>query len=320
MLNLATDRSLPFVLARAASLCPRISIENLERRIRYGSYVNLERRYLYYQVSKAGCTSLKWLIHNLEGMSPVRPFASPQREARRDMFIHERSNISLPSLLDLSDEDQERVISSEDFFRFALVRNPYTRIESAWKDKIRLCAPGYEQVYLQHRGALPSAAEPGSIISFREFLGIVSHEDVENCDAHWRLQSAQLLRGALNLSFVGKLERYSEAVERFCRHFGVAAPTSSVGMNRSSGASNFDEETASLVYALYREDFDTFGYEKDSWTHGGTGAAVVPEAVLVAEVLERNVVINELYAVRDEMRSRINGLEAALRAERQRLS
>ncbi len=60
-----------YVVRRAAEHCPEVAPETLHRRIGYASYVNLKRRYLYYQVSKAGCTTMKWLLHDIEALPPI---------------------------------------------------------------------------------------------------------------------------------------------------------------------------------------------------------------------------------------------------------
>jgi hypothetical protein len=177
-----------YVVRRAAEHCPEVAPETLHRRIGYASYVNLKRRYLYYQVSKAGCTTMKWLLHDIEALPPINYLIGTQREARRDMFIHERSNISIPSLLDLDDATQEHVLNSPDFMRFTVVRNPYARLESAWRDKVELCAPTYERYTHAIKGRLPAGNDSSSLVSFKEFVATLAPQDLPNCDPHWRLQ------------------------------------------------------------------------------------------------------------------------------------
>jgi hypothetical protein len=310
------NSALPYAVHRAADYCPEVSIENLNRRIGYASYVSLERRYLYYQVSKAGCTSMKWMLHDLEHLPPINYFVGWQRESRRDMFIHERSNLKIKSLLDLDDETQEFVLNSPDFFRFTVVRNPYFRIESAWKDKVRLCAPTYEHLYRAIKGRLPEGTDPSSMISFPEFVAAISREDLANCDAHWRSQSVQLLRGALNLTHIGRLENFQGTIEKFRSHLKIEKIEQRGYINRTAWISYYDENLARSIFRLYRADFETFDYPQESWirpTVDDGDHATVPENVFVDEVLERNIVIGHLYDERETLRKRIQELEAALR-------
>jgi len=85
------------------------------------------------------------------------------------MFIHARPNVPLPSLVDLNNRTQEEVLESPDFLRITVVRNPYTRLISAWTNKILLCEPGVKEEYLQIKGQLP-ALHKKSLISFPEFV------------------------------------------------------------------------------------------------------------------------------------------------------
>jgi hypothetical protein len=176
------------------------------------------------------------------------------------MFIHQRSNLKIPSLLDLDDATQEFALTSPEFMRFTVVRNPYTRIESAWKDKVRLCAPTYERFYQAIKGKLPTGNDASSMVSFREYVNAISREDLANCDAHWRLQVVQTLRGALNLSHIGRLEDFSTIIRVLHAHLGEAQSQRSMALNRTAGASHYDEDIAKAVYGLYRQDFEAFGY------------------------------------------------------------
>jgi hypothetical protein len=128
--------------------------EKIESRLEGSSFVNLDKRYLYFAIGKSGCTTMKTLLHRIEGAPPIKIICDGWDESRRDMFIHARENVPLPSLLDLNDAMQREVIHSPDFLRMTVVRNPYTRVLSAWR-KIMLCEPGAERQYLAIKGALP---------------------------------------------------------------------------------------------------------------------------------------------------------------------
>ena len=254
--------------------------ETLHRRIGYASYVNLKRRYLYYQVSKAGCTTMKWLLHDVEELPPINYLIGTQREARRDMFIHERSNISIPSLLDLDDTTQEHVLNSPDFMRFTVVRNPYARLESAWRDKVELCAPTYERYTLAIKGQLPEGNE------FRVLSSLSG-----NLLPPWRMRiwqiaipiggckQCRLVRGTLNFTHVGRLEEFSAIVRAFLAHCGNSGLKSKVPMNRMPGSSHYNQAIADRVYQLYRRDSTAFDYAKDSYARPSSRTPqMVPKA------------------------------------------
>jgi tetratricopeptide (TPR) repeat protein len=301
-----------YVVRRAAELCPEVRPEQIQNRIAGASFVSLERRYLFAPVAKAGATSIKWLLHEIEGGPPIGYSAGTQREVRRDMFIHARGNLPLPSLIDLDDATQEHVLNSPDFMRFTVVRNPYTRLASAWRDKVYLCAPSFENYTRHIKGRLPSGNDPDSFVSFAEFVAMVEGEDLANCDRHWRLQTVLTLRNTLSFTHVGRLEDFGATIRAFLSHVGLDARAERPPKNRSAGAFCYDSTLAKRVYELYRQDFEAFGYDRDSWAPAATEKArAVPESVFADAVLERNLLLTLVYDDRDRLSSRVRELEQA---------
>ena len=132
---------------------PRFEPGYIATRLRSSTYVSLSHRYLYFEVPKAACTSLKYLISRLENCPPMLESDSLRHSvlhsddvARRDDIIHIRDRFPVASLMDLDSENQREVLESSDFLRFAVVRNPYARLVSAWRNKVLVCHPGFEDV------------------------------------------------------------------------------------------------------------------------------------------------------------------------------
>jgi Sulfotransferase family/Methyltransferase domain len=292
--------NVPFAVDRIHQFYPRLAREQIWHRLWYSTYVNVDRRYMYFAVPKAGATAMKTLLHRIENLPPLTYFTGP-RQVKRYMFIHDRRQFKLPSLIDFDDEMQEKILTSPEFFRFAIVRNPYSRLQSAWRDKVRACAPGYEYLYYDIKGKLPDGNDPRSIISFREFVQALRGQDLEVADAHWRLQEVLLFYRAINFSLIGHLECPSKAVASFLQKIGEKRPQDFAVMNESGISDEYDDELADLVYGLYKRDFDTFGYSAEMWRSEGllttarTSRAFVSEARHLAEVVERNIVIGQLY-------------------------
>ncbi len=312
-----SEMKLPFAVQRAAKLCPDVTPENIARRLNYSSYVNVERRYMYFEVPKAACSTMKWLLHSIEKAPPIKHFVGPNREARRDMFIHARENLPIPSLLQLDDELQEFVLTSPEVMRFTVVRNPYTRLESAWKDKVQLCAPRYEDLCIEIKGALPTGDDPASQVSFDEFVTAVEGQDIARCDSHWRSQWEHTLRGAMNFSHIGRTEDLPALLASFFDHIGE--PNRAVPqLNAIDRDTEYTDEIAARVYRLYRRDFEAFDYARDSWPRpprASEPGPIVPLDRFIDEVLERNIVIGHLYAEREELTRRLSTWKRATVAD-----
>src|SRR5579863_1529211 len=96
----------PYAVRRAAEFCPDVPPETIARRLNYASFVNLDRRYLYFETSQITGTSLKGLLRRVEGLPPIPRSVGPSREAPGDVVIDERDSLPIPSLLHLDDEAQ----------------------------------------------------------------------------------------------------------------------------------------------------------------------------------------------------------------------
>jgi sulfotransferase famil protein len=297
---------------------PESSPEDVIRRLRYSTFVSLRHRYMYFEVPKAACSTMKELLHEMEELPPIRLFAGEMWETRRDMFIHARENISLPSLVDLDDETQREVLESHNFLRLTVVRNPYSRLASAWSNKVRLCEPGLEYLYLEIRGHLPELKKK-SLLSFQEFVDYIAQRDLTNCDPHWRRQVDHLYLRAIPFSHIGKLESLDSTLLHFQAHLRSNRPLPAGKSNtHNSWAAAFTEPLADNIYSLYREDFEAFGYGKNSWQrHSGnasnsTGRSVIAEEKFNDEIVERNLVISSLYQERDRLLSQLQRRPSAL--------
>jgi Sulfotransferase family len=285
--------------------------EGVSQRLRYSSFVSLSKRYMYFQVPKAACTRMKELLRTVENAPPLRLFAGEHRETRRDMFVHARENVPLPSLLDLSDKTQREVLESPDFLRITFVRNPYTRLASAWKNKVMLCEPDHQYVHLHIKGHLPESRAK-SLVTFEEFVDYIgNHCDLRICDAHWRRQVDHVFFAALNFSYVGKIEHMADGLRRFEQHLRLSEPFPDDLRNVSSatGVATYTRTLADKVYSLYKEDFERLGYDRAMWgsSEPNTGQesrkTTVREETFADEVIERNIIISLLYQDRDRLQA-----------------
>lgn len=310
----------PFALQSILDHYTYLKPQDVIRRLRYSTFVSLPKRFLYFEVPKAACTKMKELLRTLEQGPSLELFVGDLLETRRDMFVHARQNVPLPSLVDLDDQTQRTVLESPDFLRFTFVRNPYTRVISAWKNKVVLCEPGYEKVYLQIKGALPPIQRK-SLITFREFIEYISTQcDLRTCNPHWRLQTEHLFLSSLNFSFIGKIEQMSDGLRRFEQHLGLSDAFVGGAKNVShvSAGSEYDKFLADRVYSLYQSDFEAFGYDREAWpappleTAEMSNARTVSLNVFSDEIIERNLIISLLYEERNQLRAELRKASSLL--------
>jgi hypothetical protein len=302
----------PYALERVLDHFPHLRAEFVMRRLRQSSFVSVDKRYMYFEVPKAACTQMKELLRSIEGAPPIKVFAGGAWETRRDMFIHSRANMPLPSLIELDDMTQKEVLEAPDFLRMTVVRNPYTRLASAWKNKIRLCEPAGRDIYARIKGRLPDFGKK-CLVSFPEFVEYLANEcDLRNCDGHWRRQTDHAFFPALNFSLVARVERFGEGLRVFEQHLGLAELPIAGGRNVSTvGDAPYTFELADKVYALYRSDFEVLGYDRNSWPANAANgsahsrSAGVPGEKFDDEIIERNLIIASLYEERERLRAQL---------------
>jgi len=303
----------PYALERILDHFPDLNPSNVLRQLRRTTFVSTEKRYFYFAVPKAACTQMKELLRTVLNAPPIKVFADRSPQTRRDMFIHARPNVPLPSLLDLNNRTQKDVLESPDFLRMTVVRNPYTRLISAWTNKILLCEPGVKEEYLEIKGQLP-ALHKKSLISFPEFVEYVENKcDLRSCNNHWRRQVDHTFYPAMNFSLVLKVEQLAEGLRQFERHIGAEKPLIAAGKNTSiaSGRGLYTSELADRVYSAYRADFEVFGYDRHSWPQEDDKKGSEPRKAYVSEerfrdeVIERNLIIASLYDERDRLQNQL---------------
>jgi hypothetical protein len=305
-----------YAVSRILDHFPGLKAEDVTWRLRQSTFVSISKRYMYFEVLKAASTQIIDLLRTVENAPPIKLFLNGQRETRRDQFIHGRQNVPLPSLAHLDDRVQREVFESPDFLRITVVRNPYTRLLSAWTNKVFLCEPQGLDVYLQIRGSMPGFCEK-SLISFEEFVGYLEcMSDLSTCDPHWRRQVDHTFFPALNFSCVGRVEHLEDGLRPLAQHLGLSKPLVPNGKNESLRVTSdsYNADLARRVHSLYRTDFEVLGYDCNSWpasrqnANTGNGNVRIPEEKVVDEIIERNLIIARLYDERERLQTQVRWL------------
>jgi hypothetical protein len=300
--------ALGYVVSRILDNYSHLDPKQVEARLAYASFASLEDRFVYVEVPKAACTAIKVLLRELYDSAPLKLFDRFRRETDRSMFVHARENAPLPALTALEDRDQRDLLEAPDVLRFTIVRNPHTRLVSAWRSKVFLCEPSVEDVYAVVRGAAP-AIGPKHPIGFAEFVAYIEGTVDKVWDAHWRRQVDLTFPKGLAFTHVGKTEDLDATISILGRHLKHRQVTEVPRANEAfiKPSAQYSEELARRVYALYEEDFTCFGYDRGAWPRDQEqGTLIVNYDGLIDEVIERNVIIAHLYNERDRLRRECN--------------
>jgi hypothetical protein len=180
---------------------------------------------------------------------------------------------------DISIQQFHRLLHSQNRLSFAIVRNPYHRILSAWANKFRgrPLVPGFAlqsgarelKLYLKLRPSIDASlpAGPDETLNFDQFLDYVSAIIGKQIDPHVETQSSFLDIPFVPNDYMVRLESYEQDMVRVLDHMKAPA-TIAARLGKKVNPSGlgkkdyvFTPEQRKKIEALYAEDIEKFGYQ-----------------------------------------------------------
>ena len=226
----------------------------------YHSRVSFAHRYVCVPVPKVACTTTKTVLRELEGLP-----ASDR--------IHDEGD----RLADFTVQQNVEMLTSPAWLRFTFVRNPYARLYSAYKSKIgNTWEHEYDWLQRQIREAFDYPVRDGEragMITFDDFVRFVvdSSDPRVSTDGHLAAQSAVIQSDCIDYDLIGRFETFQDDFTQILRR--LAAPAQVIGQVTkiinataySPLAAAYRRELADKVHRLYQDDFEAWGYQRDSW-------------------------------------------------------
>jgi hypothetical protein len=211
--------------------------------------------YMYVETPKVSCSTVKRVLQLLEvGWDAA---LVPQN-------VHDRTASPLPKLWQESGPLEE-LFRGPKFFRFSFVRNPYTRVISAYSDKI--VDNAWERARL-----LPALGlENKPNVSLLEFLTAVRSQPNEKRDIHWMPQSTLLQTQTIRYDFIGRFETFGAGFQRVLERIAPGSWQRAKGVRVDTHRTNAKKKVAQLlgpeerdlVLEIYGDDFKQFSYSAD---------------------------------------------------------
>jgi hypothetical protein len=148
-----------------------------------------------------------------------------------------------------------RAVNDADTFKFAFVRNPYTRVLSGYLDKV-----------LRDRQIRAELGyNDGDQVTFGDFLRNIANRDLHGLNRHFRPQSL-LISPKLQLDLLGRLETFDRDFQVVLDRLGAPAYEDD-RTHRTDAARHLTligSEEKRLIDEIYNEDFRRFGYETET--------------------------------------------------------
>lgn len=222
--------------------------------------ISIKNRYVYFEVPKAACSTIKNALHQLEtdGLA-ARPRVTAHPLPVESPFVKPYQ---------LKREDLLHILRSPEFFRFSFVRDPYSRLLSAYRDKI---LNDDEKTRRYFRNSIGAGVDDD--ISFTSFVGRVSRQSHKAMDKHWTPQIYQSFAHFCDLDFVGKLENFKADFGTVLMRINANVDAPTVAPHATGSAAKMREyytsEAAARVAQIFARDFECFEYDRDpDWLNG----------------------------------------------------
>ena len=247
-------------------VCPMIhaALDQMpQNQLLYATNISRRYHYVYMDNPKTGCSSLKSALVQLE-MKNIQS----QIDHYDWRVFHDRSQSPLTRLNDLRQPTSLSALQREGYQFITMVRNPYTRLISCYRDKIL----GNSIQKYQVLDTLGKSGHPiESEVTFAEFVQAVSIQSDWEMNPHWRVQSSHILFDTLDYSFIGRFEEYEQDFIEVFRAIGIADDDipehRHLNRTKKGKTENCDafytRELQEAVYQRYRPDFDNFGYSSE---------------------------------------------------------
>ncbi len=236
------------------------------RSVNLHTHISLVNRYVYVEVPKAGCGTMK---ATLGGMEAARLSAGAVERVQENP--HDRTKAT-PFIkpYQLPPDLLEDAFRSRKWTRFTVVREPASRLLSGYLEKIRqgLKQSGPILAALQERGDAPERAED---ITFEQFIDVVSSTPSRDQDPHWRRQADHLGLEFIRYDDVIHLEDLDASWPKIAKLTGVPDLQEQFFCKNSTGARSrlaefYTPELLIQVGKAYAHDYGDLNYEPPSIT------------------------------------------------------
>ena len=213
-------------------------------------HVSVDHKYIYCDIPKAGCTTIKkTLIESVE-----------KKLVNYD--VHDRASSPLLRPSAVFDDIKDL----EDYFKFTFVRNPYTRVLSGYLDKIR--GNRIEKQAIVRMLGMDGNDYQNIDISFKLFLETLASMETRHLNPHFKPQVMQCYVPMIRYNFIGKFENFEADLIAVLEKLGSEKVSrtmiKTIRHHKTDAAKRlvdyYDSETKQLVREIYKRDFVEFGY------------------------------------------------------------
>lgn len=233
----------------------------------YNDSLNIidQKKIIYTEVSKVACTKIKKTLFKV---SQGDDFAVIDSKS-----VHRKKCNKFKGANDFYDVDLYKILKSDVFFKFCFVRNPYSRVISAYNDKILF--PFQTNEYARTHYKILKWAQSKSLnsnhgfVTFDTFIRYICQQEFFEMDRHWMPQYVALWYPIIDYSFIGRYEDFIDDFGYVLKKIQASDTLiDTIGLKENPGSGievSFTEEIANIFHAKFIKDFKLYGYKQHSW-------------------------------------------------------
>jgi glycosyltransferase involved in cell wall biosynthesis len=224
--------------------------------------VSETNRFVYTFIPKVACSSLKMA---LAGQFNVDVDISA--EAKEDVF-NDLHSFEAMHAADWPLASKHLMVTDRvwDYLKFAIVRNPWDRLVSCYKNKI-LATEDTNDFYENgvHRALVKNYGDIfRSDMTFADFAAAVCDIPDEIAEDHFRSQHTFIThRGEVFVDRIGKLENIEEEWAYLCANINIDNELGNINVSSTSGTYKdyYTDDLRAKVAERYQKDIEMFGYD-----------------------------------------------------------
>jgi hypothetical protein len=288
------------------------------------SFVLPQHKMVYIPITKVACTALRWMVADLAGEEFERFYRATGAHQTRLMTIH--SNRAAwefaPQVKNVPPDVLAEISRDNGWFIFSTIRDPWTRLWSAWQSKFLVHHTPYVREYGDEPWFPRVPTKPSDILddwfTFVDTAPWRTHPVLKE-DRHFRPQFVSVRPRGVNYTKIYDLREMSTLIADIHTHLRSVGMDQELYLPRANEnpvrmtADALENGVADAVRELYKRDFAEWG---DRWDIDKINLAPGPltmEAVhAVAYHASANQRISDLSQELKKAHNKIEDLEKQL--------
>ena len=214
-----------------------------------------KHKFVFVETPKVACSTIKRVLQFIE-------VDGDKSKLPKD--VHDRKNSPLLNPINIG-VDLDELMSGDTYFRFCFVRNPFSRILSAYLDKV------VENEWERNRLLPTLGFAKDAKISLLQFLKAIRQTPHIHKDIHWTPQSYLLQKHKLNYHFIGRFENFAAGFRQVIKKIQPDADDNLFKIRADHHKTDASSKIAEyispaerdLILEIFENDFEVFRYSID---------------------------------------------------------